>query len=99
MDLTVQHCYPATSMIDTLASVVAILTFAVMVIKSAWKYREKLADWCYVARYQLTNPFRKDSFNESATITAHVAGRFRSIRNPYSGEWETSYISFKIGGE
>ena len=54
-----------------------------------WKCRATFANWYYVASYQLSKPFRRDSFNESASITVRAVGTFKSVHDPYSGEWIT----------
>lgn len=74
-------------MLGPIADVIGILTALIAVVSYLWKHRDTLADWLYIARYQLTRPFKKDSFNEGATLDVKVVGVIRSRHDPYSGKW------------
>lgn len=82
-------------MYDLLLSVVMDLPVALLVtlitaaMSYAWKHRATFADLLYVARYQLTRRFKKDSFSEDATLDVKVVGVISSRYDPYSGEWIT----------
>jgi hypothetical protein len=80
-------------MIDTIASVLGILMFVGTMVRYVLRHREKLEDWYFVLSYQLTKPFKPPP-KTTATLTVHVAGRIRSRRNPYTGEYITSRVDF-----
>lgn len=81
-------------MLDTVANVLGILTAVIVVARWVWqRYGERLEDWYFIARYQLTRPFKPPPVTK-ATITAHVVGRVRTRRNPYTGEEIISRVYF-----
>ena len=76
-------------MLGLIADAIGILTALIATTSYLWKRRDTLADWYYSARCRLTRPFKKDSYNKSASITVRAVGVIKSRHDPYSGEWVT----------
>ena len=58
----------------------------------------EVADWYYIASYQLTRPFKPPP-KTTVCVPIRVVGRIRSRRNPYTVKRITSRIPFETTGK